>query len=205
MKISLPDIRSVLAFPAAYSLFSNLIGGRACSLNYVEKHIRPRDGDKILDIGCGPCDILEYLPRVEYLGFDMNQKYIENATKRFGNRGTFVCKKLSRELSEELSAFDIILATGVLHHLDDDEAIQLFELALSTLKPGGRLITLDGCYMKGQSWIATLILSKDRGKYVRTKDEYVSLASKQFKNVRVSIHDDLIRIPYTHIIMECIA
>lgn len=135
MKISLPDIRSVLAFPATYRLFSNIVGGHARSL-YVEKYVRPRDGDKILDIGCGPGDILEYMPSVEYLGFDMNQKYIEKATKRFGNRGTFVCKKLSRELSEELSAFDIILATGILHHLDNDEAIQLFELALSTLKPG---------------------------------------------------------------------
>lgn len=204
MKISLPDIRSVLAFPAAYRLFSNIIAGHARFL-FVEKYVRPRDGDKILGIGCGPGYILEYLPSVEYLGFDMNQKYIENATKRFGNRGTFVCKKLSRELSEELSAFDIILAIGILHHLDNDEAVQLFELAISTLKPGGRLITLDGCYMKGQPWIATLILSKDRGKYVRTKDEYVSLASKLFKDIQVSIHDDLIRIPYTHIIMECMA
>lgn len=205
MKILLHDIRSILAFSATYRLFSSIVGGHARSL-YVEKYVRPRDGDKILDIGCGPGDILEYLPHVEYLGFDMNQRYVEKATKRFGKRGTFVCKKLGRELiSEELSAFDIILATGILHHLDNDEAIQLFELALSTLKPGGRLITLDGCYVKGQSWLATLILSKDRGKYVRTKDEYVSLASKQFKDIQVSIHDDLIRIPYTHIIMECMA
>ena len=203
MKTSLPDIRYILAFPATYRLFSSIVGGHAARSFYVEKYVRPRDGDKILDIGCGPGDILEYLPRVEYLGFDMNQKYIENATKRFGNRGTFVCKKLSRELSEELSAFDIILATGILHHLDDDEAIQLFELAISTLNPGARLVTLDGCYVKGQSWLSTLILSKDRGKYVRTKDEYMSLASKLFKDVKVSIHDDLIRIPYTHIIMEC--
>lgn len=49
MKISLPDIRSVLAFPATYRLFSDIVGGHARSL-YVEKYVRPRDGDKILDI-----------------------------------------------------------------------------------------------------------------------------------------------------------
>lgn len=202
MKITFTDIRSLLSFPATYRLFSSLVGGFARQL-YVEKYIRPRDGDKILDIGCGPGDIIELLPRVEYLGFDMNQRYIESAIKRFGNRGTFVCKKLSGELSKELSTFDIILATGILHHLDDDEAIQLFELAQSKLKPDGRLITLDGCYEKKQSLFVRFLLSIDRGRYVRTKDQYLALSSKIFTNINASVHQDLLRIPYTLIIMEC--
>jgi len=202
MKITLPDIRSILEFSATYRFFSSIVGGRARFL-YIKEYVKPKYGDKILDIGCGPGDILKYLPHVEYLGFDINRRYIEKATKKFGNRGRFICKKLSRELREEFSDFDIVLATGILHHLDDDEAIQLFKLALSALNPGGRLITLDGCYMKEQSCLATFILSKDRGRYVRTKDEYVTLASKVFRDIKVSIHDDLIRIPYTHIIMEC--
>jgi len=45
MKILLPDIRSVLAFPATHRLFSEIVGGHARSL-YVEKYVRPRDGDK---------------------------------------------------------------------------------------------------------------------------------------------------------------
>jgi SAM-dependent methyltransferase len=202
MKTLLPDIRSLLAFPVMYRFFSNIVGGFARQF-YVEKYIRPRDGDYILDIGCGPGDILELLPRVEYLGFDMNQRYIESAIKRFGHRGTFVCKKLSKELAKELSTFDIILATGILHHLDDEGAIQLFELAKSKLKPGGRLITLDGCYEKKQSLIARFLLSMDRGRYVRTKEQYLALSAKIFKNIKASIHQNILKIPYTLIIMEC--
>jgi len=202
MKISFPDIRSILAFPTIYSFFSNIVGGHTWTL-YVEKYIRPRDGDRILDIGCGPADILEFLPSVEYLGFDVNQRYIKKATKRFGDRATFLCKKLSREIGKELSDYDIILATGILHHLDNDEALKLFELAQSTLKPGGRLITWDGCYAKGQSLVERFILSTDRGRYVRTKDEYLALASQIFKNIKAYVHHDLLRIPYTIIIMEC--
>ena len=206
MKISLPDIRSILAFPAIYRLFSNIVGGNARSL-YVEKYIRPRDGDRILDIGCGSADILSYLPNVEYVGLDMSQTYINSAKKRFGNRGTFLTKKVNKDSNNELSSFDfdIVLASGVLHHLNDGEAIQLFDLARSALKVGGRLITLDGCYIKGQSWLARFILSKDRGKYVRTRDQYLGLARKLFTHIKVFIHHDLIRIPYTHIIMECTA
>lgn len=196
----------ILKFPRIYNLFSRIVGIKVFSV-YVDKYIRPKKGNKILDIGCGTAEILYYLPKVEYVGLDMNQAYIDYAKKRFGNRGKFLNQRVREGIVNELSLFDfdMVLAKGVLHHLNDDEAIQLFELARSALKHGGRLITFDGCYVKGQPWLTRLILSKDRGKYVRTKDEYLSLASNLFKDIQVSIHHDLIRIPYTHIIMECTA
>jgi SAM-dependent methyltransferase len=200
------DIRSMLAFPSVYRLFSNIVTSNARSL-YVEKYIRPRSGDRILDIGCGSADILLYLPSVEYVGLDMNKAYINSAKKRFGDRGTFLTKKVSKDVITEFSSsgFDSVLATGLLHHLNDGEAMQVFELARSTLTRGGRLITLDGCYVRGQSLIARFLLSADRGRYVRSKDEYIGLAAGLFTDIKVHIHHDLIRIPYTHIIMECIA
>jgi SAM-dependent methyltransferase len=199
-------MNTILKFPRIYNLFSRIVGIKVFSV-YVDKYIRPKKGNKILDIGCGTAEILYYLPKVEYVGLDMNQAYIDYAKKRFGNRGKFLNQRVREGIVNELSLFDFdrVLAKGVLHHLNDDEAIQLFELARSALKHGGRLITFDGCYVKGQPWLARLILSKDRGKYVRTKDEYLSLASNLFKDIQVSIHHDLIRIPYTHIIMECTA
>jgi len=199
-------MRTILTLPRIYNLFSRIVGGNARAV-YVEKYIRPKEGDRILDIGCGTAVILSYLPVVEYVGLDMNQAYINYAKKRFSNKGTFLTGRICKEMISEFSLhdFDNVLATGVLHHLSDNEAMQLFEVASSALKPGGRLITFDGGYVKGQSWLATLILSRDRGRYVRTRDEYLSLASRSFKDIQVSIHHDLIRIPYTHIIMECTA
>jgi hypothetical protein len=84
--------------------------------------------------------------------------------------------------------------------LNEEEAIALFEVAKSVLKPGGRLITFDGCYREGQSRIARFILSQDRGRFVRTKEEYERLAKRVFSQVQLDIYDDLARIPYTHII-----
>jgi len=199
-------MRIFLRYPRIYNLFSRTAGGNARAV-YVKKYIRPKEGDKILDIGCGTADILLHLPSVEYVGLDLNEAYINYAKKRFGHKGIFLATKVDGKTINEFSLhdLDIVLATGLLHHLNDDEASRLFELASSALKPSGRLITLDGCYVKGQSWLARLILSKDRGKYVRTQDEYLSFASRFFEDVQVSIHHDLIRIPYTHIIMECTA
>jgi hypothetical protein len=92
---------------------------------------------------------------------------------------------------------------GILHHLDDGEALQLFHLAQTALKPGGRLITLDGVFVQKQSPCARYIISKDRGQNVRTQQGYLQLASQVFSTITTSIRHDLLRIPYTHIILEC--
>jgi cyclopropane fatty-acyl-phospholipid synthase-like methyltransferase len=99
--------------------------------------------------------------------------------------------------------FDIVLAIGIFHHLTDKEAIEMFELADTLLKPDGRFITFDGVYTPGQGFFTRFFLSNDRGKYVRTEDQYRAIAQKYFTDIHVSIRDDLLRLPYTHIIMEC--
>ena len=197
------DIRNMLAIPSAYSLFAPLVGGTARA-TYVNEYIRPSEHSRILDIGCGPGDILEYLPvSIEYFGFDVDEKYIEAAKKHFGDRGIFLCRKLNKQAIGEFSMFDIVLAKGVLHHLEDEEAVYLFQVARSAMKPTGRLVTLDGCFVAGQSPIARYLVARDRGSHVRTEAQYTALASKVFPSIKTSIRDDLMRIPYTHIIMEC--
>jgi SAM-dependent methyltransferase len=135
----------LLALPAVYRLFRRIVlgdGGRI----YMADYVKPVKGEKVFDIGCGPGDILEYLPPVDYVGFDINPKYIEAAQHRFGGRGRFFCGDVGlSSLDEGAGTFDLALVTGVVHHLDDDHAGRLFELAHRALKPGGRLITFDGC------------------------------------------------------------
>ncbi len=196
-------IHRVLSNPLAYSCMRAVIGGTKSSQIFVTTFIRPRTGDKILDIGCGPGDILEFLPSVDYYGFDVNEAYINSARTRYPDRGQFFCKKLSRDAIPGNNIFDIVLACGVFHHLTDNEAVEMFELSNTLLKPGGRLITLDGVYMQGQSYLAHLLLSIDRGKFVRSQEQYQTIARKYFTDIRVSIRSDLIRLPYTHIIIEC--
>lgn len=197
------NIRAILGVPRIYSWFADFLGGDARS-TYAREYIRATEHSRILDIGCGPGDILAQLPAgADYTGFDPSADYIASAQARFGNRGKFFCANAGPELAGRLQAFDIVLANGVLHHLDDAQAVGLFELARATLKSGGRLVTLDGCYVKGQSWIERFLLSKDRGTFVRTEQEYRSLAGGVFPAVVSHIRRDLMRIPYTHVIMEC--
>ena len=53
--------------------------------------------------------------------------------------------------------------------------------------------------------MAHYLLSRDLGQNVRDQDGYTKIVSQVFsKDVVVSIRHDLLRVPYTHIILECI-
>jgi len=196
-------IRSILSHPFIYKTVQNMLGANKVRIQCVEKYIRPFKNAKILDIGCGTADILKFLPNsVEYIGFDLNNHYINYAKNKFGNRGTFICNDVNNQI-KNLPPFDIILATGLLHHLDDAEVNKLFTMATNALKESGRMVTFDGCFLENQSRVAKFIIKKDRGQNVRFPNEYKNLAETSFNHVKVNIHHDLLRIPYTHIIMEC--
>ena len=195
-------LSTVFSLPAAYRSFQKLVGK-----NYhgrlLAEHARSTPGEKVLDIGCGPGHILESLAGANYTGFDVSPEYIEAAQKRFGQRGRFWCSDVGlAAIEQERGTFDLVLAIGVLHHLDDERAAKLFELARLALRPDGRLVTCDGCFVPEQSWIARWALEKDRGKFVRHREEYVRLAAVCFPKVEARVRHDMLRIPYTHLIMR---
>lgn len=169
---------------------------------FVDEWVRPVPGMHVLDIGCGPADILEFLPEVDYWGFDISQKYIQYASERHPHKGHFYCKLLRMEDLEQLPKFDVVIASGVLHHMDNDTAKTLFQLAHAALRPGARLVTVDPCWSKGQHPIARLLIACDRGQNVRTEKEYDDLAAPLFPQRKTIVHHKS-WIPYTHCYMEC--
>jgi SAM-dependent methyltransferase len=192
----------ILGIPAGYRLLGKLIGGNS-RVTYVREYLRPQAGARVLDLGCGPADVLAFLPEVDYLGVDLDSNYITAARERYGGRGEFRCEPAEAVAELEPGSFDLVMANGLIHHLTDDQAVGVFRVARRALKPGGRFVTVDGCFVPGQSWIARRLIKMDRGQFVRTEAGYLRIARQEFPDVAVSVRHDLMRVPYTHIIMTC--
>lgn len=195
-------IRAILSSPVIYTSFQSLMGASRSRQNFVSNYLKPHSGMKILDVGCGPADILGYLPDVDYWGFDISEPYVAQAKNRFGKRGRFNCKQLQFDDLAMLPKFDVVLALGLLHHLDDSVAVGVLQLAHEALQPGGRLLTVDPCLDPSQNSVARFLVRNDRGQNVRNKEEYQALADKIFSSLRVEVRHQ-VWIPYTHCFMEC--
>lgn len=195
-------IRSILSHPFFYSGFQSLMGAHASRTRFTSNYVKPVKGMRILDVGCGPADIFAYLPETIYFGFDISQDYINRARLHFGSKAEFSCKHLTLEDIQKLPPFDVVLALGLLHHLNDDEATDIMRLARSALKPGGRLLTIDPCWDVSQSLAAKILIKNDRGQNVRDRAGYENLTKSVF-NVTQSNVVHTKWIPYTHCVMQC--
>lgn len=197
-------IRGILSHSLAYEFFRDMLGGRRAFRHFVDAYIRPFPGMRILDLGCGPASLLDHLPEsVAYLGVDINEKYVVSARQKYGSRASFQCSAMEDAATEALRDFDLVLGMGFLHHLDQEPAERFFALAARALKPGGRCLTVDSCLVPGQHPVARLLIALDRGRNPRTAEGFTALARTAFPVVEHSIRHDLLRLPYTHIIMEC--
>jgi len=193
-----------LKVPFLYDLFQGVVGANALRRRIIRNHVRPRSGDKVIDIGCGPARVLQSLPDVEYLGLDIDPGYIAFARRTYGDKGTFVVGD-TRSLRGDLrfKDADIVIAVSVLHHLDDEEAADCIRFAYDSLKRGGRLICHDACWVPNQGALSRYIMSTDRGRNIRTEQQYRQLAGKIFRNVHAWVDTKPMRIPYVTILLEC--
>jgi SAM-dependent methyltransferase len=196
-------IRSVLSRPVVYEVWSRLVGGEHGRSTLIREYARPRPADRILDLGCGPGELLAYLPGgVSYLGVDISPDYIARAREQYGTRAEFrVGDATAFDPGDD--RFDLVLAFGVLHHLDDDQTGGLLRAAARAVDPGGRVVTVDPVHAQGQSRAARAIISRDRGQHVRTGEGYAALAREVYPTVNSVVRHDLLRIPYSHCILQC--
>jgi SAM-dependent methyltransferase len=196
-------LRSVLSLPSVYKFLQNIVGANKARDKFINNFVKPVRGQRVLDVGCGTGDIVEHLPSVEYCGFDLSSEYVEAARNRYGHRATFRCQNVNSISLSGMPKFDIVIAMSLLHHLDDEEAAKLFSVVREASSGGGKFWTIDPCLVDPQPLIARYLIRNDRGQNVRTAEQYSDIAKSAFRSVNIYIRHDLLRIPYTHIIMEC--
>jgi len=193
-------IYQLTQIPALYATFQRMLGGDRARQGLVADHIRPKPGERVLDLGCGSAAILPYLGEVDYVGIDLNPEHIAQARATHGDRGTFHSGDFGSLPVDRKNTFDLVLCLGILHHLDDIRMSELVAMARGYLAPGGRFIAVDPVFEDGQPPIARWLAKLDSGKCVRTAPQYAALIASAFECCTTTVRHDLLQVPYSHCI-----
>lgn len=194
----------ILSSPILYNLLQRIVGAMKARKVLINSYSGIKQGYKILDIGCGTGYIVNYLQDgVTYVGFDVSSNYIKYAQNKYINPNySFNCEHLTKEALSKYGQFDIVMMNGLIHHLNDNDSLNILNLAKHYLKESGTIIGIDGCYTEGLDFITWWMLKNDRGIFVRNKTDYDLLFKMVFKSVFSEMRDDISYIPYNFLIWK---
>ena len=198
-------IRKLLNIRLFYSAFEKIIGKKEFSKFFFSDYIGDISNLNVLDLGCGPADVLKFIHGEKlYVGIDNNENYIKSARNRFAERQTcqFYCNDLNSYAESTSQKFDLILMLGVMHHIDDEQLDQCMKSIKRIIAKGGRFVSIDCCYTKKMNPIARLLCMLDRGRYVRNADDFVRLQQKYWTDVNFEIRTDGLILPYSRILFS---
>jgi SAM-dependent methyltransferase len=147
----------------------------------VQKHNDFSRIRRVLDVGCGPGTNTGQIPEhCQYLGLDINARYIEIARRRFGRE--FQVADVREYVAPPGQEFDFILINSLLHHLDNEGVDHILRQVMKQLTPDGTVNVID-LVMPPSPSIAQYLARSDRGDYPRPLDEWRRIFSDVFEPI----------------------
>ena len=190
--------------PLVYKSFKNIVSPQSSIDRIVNEYFVFPKGARILDLGCGYGDFAPYLGKdCDYLGVDNNEKYIETA--RIRNRHSaarFLVGDISDESLFISGEYDYVIMIGVLHHLPTEAVGPMLENVQRVLDKRGKFVALEPVFHPDQRLLARLLIASDRGRFVRDCEGYEHLLGGYFSTVSSSVVNGLLRIPYSHVVLQ---
>jgi len=135
---------------------------------------------RVLDVACGPGTNTPHFAHADYLGIDVNEKYVEDARRRHGRE--FMVADACKLDSVGKEPFDFILVNSFLHHLNTKDVLEVLSSLDTRLAPDGHIHILELVLPEERS-IARLLARWDRGDFARPVPEWQALLSKIFTQV----------------------
>jgi SAM-dependent methyltransferase len=146
----------------------------------VERWLRDHEIRRVLDVGCGAGTNAGRFSDVEYVGIDVNERYLQAARVRFG--GQFVQADLTGTDLSSLGTFDMILANSFLHHVADPDVERILAQLSSLLAPEGTIHILD-LVLPNRKSLAWVMARLDRGRYARPVERWRALFGAAFEPI----------------------
>jgi len=179
--MSRPDIYKILEIPTLYNLVQLILAPGARKLmGKVHQGIFANSKGRVLDVGCGP-KLTIPIPVGNIYFVDINHVYIKSFQKLMNRNHGCVCS--SDNLPFIDSSFTKTRCIGVLHHMCDEMAVKTIREMYSCVSNGGVVIIDEPVWPKNACFrpLAWILQFLDRGKWVRTEEEWITLTLKAVK------------------------
>lgn len=142
----------------------------------IRARLRVRQGLRTLDLGCGPGAFADLFAGDDYVGVDLNARYIDHARKT--RPGAFIVSD-ARHVELPDGRFDQILIFGLLHHLPDEDVRAVLAECRRLLARGGRVLLIEDIpAISRLNLIGHLIHRVENGEHIRPVEEYQRLYSE---------------------------
>ncbi|MEO5509451.1 MAG: methyltransferase domain-containing protein [Longimicrobiales bacterium] len=106
-------------------------------LSVLRRMAQPKEGERMLEVGCGAGHVLEKFDVCSRTGVDLSAIMLARTARRLGNSIPLV-QGSADALPFPAAAFDIVVCTEVLEHTTDPACV--IEELLRVAGPGGRVI-----------------------------------------------------------------
>jgi SAM-dependent methyltransferase len=123
-------------------------------LDLFDALVRPRAGERCLDLGCGTGAFSRRLSAfgLDLTGVDISSRSIEAAARK--SAGERYCVGDIRATDFSDGEADIVVYTGVLHHCNRRATrVQILREGCRILRPGGRLFAFDPSAHSPSMWL----------------------------------------------------
>ena len=176
-------LREVLDHPAVYRLWQAPFA--RAKLRPLLSHNDLGGVRRVLDVGCGPGTNAALFTHCDYLGLDLNERYIEYARSRYHR--PFAAVDVRTYVAPAEEKFDFVLLNSLLHHLDDRSVRHILLQVREQLVPGGCVHILD-LVLPARRSVARWLALADRGDYPRPLERWQELFAAVFEPLVVQSH-----------------
>ena len=184
----------MLFYHILYRPFQKIIRKKHVYEN-LNKYIEEKKIKIVYDIGCADSLFLKYNTNsIIYYGYDIEPGFIKKSKEIFnGNtKFNFECISAAKIANLKFEQNSIVLMCGLIHHLNDNDALSLISNINSQ---NAQAFAIDPLRKNGQGFLNKLLISIDRGDYIRNENQYKSI----FQSFSVIHKDNFLRFKFDHI------
>ena len=134
----------------------------------------------VLDVGCGPGTNALRFAHAQYLGIDINERYIELARNRYHR--DFLVADVTTSEAIPAGSYDFVLVNSFLHHIDTPDANRVLSRASEFLTPDGHLHSVE-LVLPEDAGIPRWLALHDRGKFPRSLSTWREIFADRLETV----------------------